>query len=603
MDTQERIIELEREIALLPAGSITTKKVRNRTYTYHRILSGGKRRETYLEPDMAAALGAQIEHRKELEKELKKLKSSLPKVRPSKPGRKNKADTFRTYIRIGNALKLYTDKVKHFKKRDCFDRLRDFIYDGDTERVMILYGLRRTGKTVLIRQLIADMSEEVLSQTAFIQVKASDTLADVNADLKQLEAAGYRYVFIDEVTLMKDFIEGAALFSDIFAASGMKLVLSGTDSLGFLFSEDEQLFDRCFMIHTTFIPYREFERVLGITGIDEYIRYGGTMSLSGINYNKDSVFASAKKADEYIDSAIAQNIQHSLQCYRDGAHFRSLRELFDHNELTSTINRVIEDMNHRFTVDTLTRTFVSGDLALSARNLRRDRSHPSDALDHIDTEAVTEHLKTALDILNKEEQQVSIREDHAAQIREYLLLLDLVMEIDIRHIPGNSGRDTIDVITQPGMRYVQAEALIDGLLSDPYFRDLDIIEQNFVLERIRNEIKGRIMEELILLETKLAKPDMQVFKLQFAIGEFDMVVFDPESISCRIYEIKHSTEAIAAQYRHLIDESKCAETERRWGRITGKYVIYRGASFSENGIDYVNAEQYLKELDSDPKNL
>ena len=38
---------------------------------------------------------------------------------------------------------------------------------------------------------------------------------------------------------MEDFIEGAALFSDVFAASGMKIVLSGTDSPGFLFTEDE----------------------------------------------------------------------------------------------------------------------------------------------------------------------------------------------------------------------------------------------------------------------------------------------------------------------------------------------------------------------------
>ena len=52
---------------------------------------------------------------------------------------------------------------------------------------------------------------------------------------------------------MEDFIEGAALFSDVFAACGMKIVLSGTDSLGFLFTEDEQLYDRCILMHTTFI--------------------------------------------------------------------------------------------------------------------------------------------------------------------------------------------------------------------------------------------------------------------------------------------------------------------------------------------------------------
>lgn len=57
-------------------------------------------------------------------------------------------------------------------------------------------------------------------------------------------------------------------------------ILSGTDYLGFLFTEDQRLYDRCILLHTTLIPYREFDRVLGIRDIDEYIRYGGTMSFS-----------------------------------------------------------------------------------------------------------------------------------------------------------------------------------------------------------------------------------------------------------------------------------------------------------------------------------
>lgn len=591
-EVQNRIDEIEREISALPAGSITTKKVNNGTYYYHRITVNGKRKENYVEAEKALEMKEQIEKRKAFEKELKKLKASLPEEKPISEN----TDSFHTYIRIGDALKKYAALVKRYKRRDCFDTLKDFLSDSTTEKVMILYGLRRTGKTTLIRQLIADMSEEDLRCAAFIQIKSSDTLADVNSDLKRLEASGYRYIFMDEVTLMKDFIEGAALFSDIFAASGMKIILSGTDSLGFLFTEDEQLFDRCVMIHTTFIPYREFERVLGISGIDEYIRYGGTMSLSGVNYNEDSVFANSKKAGEYIDSAIAKNIQHSLQYYQYGSHFRSLRELYDKNELTSAINRVIEDMNHRFTVDTLTRTFASGDLSISAGNLRRDRNHPNDILDRIDVDAVTEQLKTALEILNKEEQQVAVGEIHAAEIRDYLKLLDLVVEIEIRHSPNVSQRETVEAITQPGMRYVQAEELIKGIVADSVFSELDIVERNAVLERIRSEIKGRMMEEIILLETKFAKPKMQVFKLQFAVGEFDMVVADPETLTCRIYEIKHSAEAVPAQYRHLIDEQKRAETEHHFGRITGKYVIYRGEPISENGIEYLNVEEYLRTL-------
>ena len=33
------------------------------------------------------------------------------------------------------------------------------------------------------------------------------------------------------------------------------------------------------------------------------------------------------------------------------------------------------------------------------------------------------------------------------------------------------------------------------------------------------------MEDIVLLETKIAHPEKKVFKLQFAVGEFDMVVF------------------------------------------------------------------------------
>lgn len=104
-------------------------------------------------------------------------------------------------------------------------------------------------------------------------------------------------------------------------------------------------------------------------------------------------------------------------------------------------------------------------------------------------------------------------------------------------------------------------------------------------------------EAIVLLETKLADPKKEVFILQFAIGEFDMVVFDPAVGSCEIYEVKHSTEAVPQQYRHLIDEQKCEMTRYRFGQITGKYVLYRGEDMVvENGISYRKVEAYLMDL-------
>lgn len=72
------------------------------------------------------------------------------------------------------------------------------------------------------------------------------------------------------------------------------------------------------------------------------------------------------------------------------------------------------------------------------------------------------------------------------------------------------------------------------------------------------------MEDIVLLETMLACPDKKVFKLQFPIGEYDMVVFDPK--------------------------------ELRYGDIRRKYVIYRRNAGSCGDVHYLNVEEYLKSL-------
>ena len=589
-EIQNRVAELEQQISNLPAGSITKKTVNGKVYFYHRWTEDKKRKEKYIPVDELENFHAQIEQRKKLDQDLKALKKQLPKTRSMD------ASMFTTNVRTGETLRSFAKSVRGYRRRECFQQLYDYVYGDPQDKVFILYGLRRTGKTTMIRQIFAEMRDTELVKAAFIQITAKDTLADVNRDLKILEAHGFRYVFLDEVTLMEDFIEGAALFSDVFAACGMKIVLSGTDSLGFLFTEDEQLYDRCVLLHTTFIPYREFETVLGIHGIDEYIRYGGTMSLGGIHYNENSTFASKKKTDEYVDTAIARNIQHSLRCYQYEGHFRHLRDLYDKNELTSAINRVVEDINHRFTLEVLTQDWKSHDLGISASNLRRDRENPTDILDRIDLMAMTNSLRKLLEIRNKAEQTIELDDIHVAEIKEYLDLLDLTREIDVLHLPDVSTKSSRTVIAQPGLRYAQADELIRSLLLDETFSALSLAERTVVQERILTKIKGRMLEDIVLLETKLTNLKKQVFVLQFPIGEFDMVVFDPEAGSCQIFEIKHSEEAVSQQYRHLVNEEKCAQTEHRYGSITGKFVLYRGKSRVVDGIPYQNVEEYLRNL-------
>ncbi len=596
--TKEEYYKIIAEMETLPTGNITYKKINGREYAYYQWRENGKQHTRRTKGEEFEQLSSQIERRKELQK-------SIKNVEPSKVDLEKKVAQFRCTTRIGDALERFVQPVIKWRKRECYQQLYDYIYGDVSDRVFILYGLRRTGKTTLIRQLIADMDMAMKSKSVFIQIQDTKILDDVNQDLRILEEKGYRYIFIDEVTLLNDFIEGAALFSDVFAASGMKIVLSGTDSLGFMFTEDEELYDRCIMCHTTFIPYREFENVLGIVGIDNYIQYGGTMSLSGKRYNDNAqIFSSKKNTDEYVDSAIARNIQHSLKNYEYADHFRSLRDLYEKNELTNAINRIVEDINHRFTIEVLTREFQSSDLRISAGNLRKDKKAPTDILDRIDISKVNETLKSLLEIKDKEERKIEIHDSHRFEIKEYLDLLDLTVDIETRWMSDYNRKEARTAFSQPGIRYSQAESLIKSLMQDDKFRDLSLVERKRVTERILAEIKGRMMEDIVLLETKLSKKNCEVFRLQFAIGEFDMVVFDPEEETCEIYEIKHSDKIVLQQCRHLLDKQKCENTAFRYGTIIGKYVIYRGATTSlvqagvstQEDVAYLNVEEYLKKL-------
>lgn len=587
------IKEIKNRINSLPAGGLTTKTIKGNPYIYYQWSENGKQHSRIVKDDEVETLRSQIEERKSLQEQLRKIDIE---IQGSKNSSFAESVSFKTDVRIGKQLLDFSSSIRNYKKRELYSAIENYVYGDSHDKVFILYGLRRTGKTTLIRQIIYNMNESDRNKAVFIQVNSDNSLGDINKDLKKLESMGYKYVFIDEVTLMDDFIEGAALFSDVYAASGMKIVLSGTDSLGFVFSEDEQLYDRCVLLHTTFIPFREFENVLGIKDIDEYMKFGGTMSQSGENYNK-AIFGSKKATDEYVNTAIARNIQHSLKNYQYEGHFRHLKDLYEKNELTNAINRIVEDMNHEFTIKVLTRDFKSHDFGSAKDIMRKDRENPTDILDDVDGKKFTENLMSLLEILNKENQTVDIDDIHRIEIKEYFDLLDLTCDIPLVDMKDLSSKKSNTVFSQPGLRYSQAESLVKTLLMDETFKEVSATERKRITERILDEVKGRMLEEIVQLETKKANPDLEVFKLQFAVGEFDMVVYDPVNVCCKIYEVKHSKEKDPLQYRHLINEENCKQTEFRYGTILEKVVLYRGEDAeSEHGIIYRNVEDYLCEL-------
>lgn len=595
----EQIRLLEKEIASLPVGYISKKTINGKTRFYRQWSESGKIKSKYIKDEEYEEISRAIARRKILQKQLKELKTQQPTDHT--PADEDLHD-YETNVIVGDNLLPGCRNVRRYQKRDCFEQLKKYLYGNSFGRVCVIYGLRRTGKTTMLFQAMADLPRE---QTAYIKATVSDTMATLNRDMKKLTARGYRYIFLDEVTLLTDFIDSAALFSDIYAMQGVKIVMSGTDSLGFWFAEHEELYDRAITIHTTFIPFREHARLLGIHDIDEYIRYGGTLRAGEINFYDpevhvgDASFRDDETTRRYIDTAICQNIQHSLACCEGGGHFRHLLDLYEAGELTNAINRIIEDMNHHFLISVVEKKFRSGDLGNTRNNLRKetDPEKQSDVLDRIDETGVLGRMKALLDIKEKDELTVRMTPAHIAEIKEYLRALDLIVDCPIKTAASQEPVEHI-LFTQPGMRYCQTQALVHSLLKDHCFDDIPEREKRLVTNRLLDDVKGRMMEDIILLEcVKVANEHQSVFKLQFDRGEFDMVIYDTEQDKCAVCEIKHSDKVAPQQYRHLCDKDLCERTQKRFGEIVSKTVLYRGQPHTEpSGIIYKNAAEFLEEL-------
>lgn len=528
----------------------------------------------------------------------KKLKAYGDQPFPAAPA--GVADEFYTNVVVGEALQSLTRIVDGYKKRDCFALLKQFITRDIDGKIAILYGLRRTGKTTLLFQMINEVPQE---QTAYIKIKTTDNMSLLTKDLELLNRNGFKYIFIDEVTLMDDFIGTAALLSDIFATMGMKIVVSGTDSLGFAMANRDELYDRNVMIHTSFIPFKEYARLLGIQSIDTYIEYGGTLKMENMGFDDpDSAFDDVSFRDDestrkYIDTAISRNIQHTLKNDRFGEYFNQLRELYDKGELTNVINRIVESMSHQFLLSVVQERFVSHDFGSAKQLLLHEYpAETATVLYDVDKDAIFERLKAIIDVKERSETTVMVTQEHVDKVKKYLYMLDLLVDCTERY--ETRGQAGYTLFAQPGMRFAIAKALVYSLMQDEYFGTCPESDKTQIVEKILEDVKGRMMEDIVLLETsKASSNNEEVFKFKFeAGGEYDMVIYDRRSNTCRLYEVKHSDRIAEPQAKYLRDDAKISVAEHRFGKVTGKYVIYRGKPAFDNGVKYLNVEEYLRNL-------
>ncbi len=465
--------------------------------------------------------------------------------------------------------------ARGYRKRFCYDKFRDLVVNTNDRKVVALYGLRRTGKSTLMAQLIMDIGQ--YNNTCLIQCSSGDYTDDLRKAIKGHQNC--RYIFVDEAAKLEDFSKDASFLSDIYSARH-RIVLSGTDSLAFRIAQIEELYEKIHMIHTTYIPYKEYNYLLG-RSLDDYIQYGGTLTPENTFYN-------VEMTEEYSNSAIAENIQHSLDNLGIDGEYGSLSVFRTNDELTTFLNKIIEIYNRKFTHKIVNNNFKTHDILTLFEHNKNKTTADYYQLDTKTNIYLRDEIRYSLNILENLSEYAT--KNTINEAKSYLEDLDVIYKIP--------GTDEV-IFTQPGLKYSQCTAQVDVILNSCNI-NFSESQRKELSAQLANDIKGRMLEDIIyyqMAKDEEISREFRVSKFQRPnAGEFDLALIAKNTNEAYIIEVKHSGKVVDKQARHLTNTALCKSFEEETGSsIVGRMVVYMGPTLKEkqHGVNYVSAEDFL----------
>jgi predicted AAA+ superfamily ATPase len=495
--------------------------------------------------------------------------------------------------------------VKDLKKRDVFSKVFDFVMGDEclNGKILVLYGLRRTGKTTIMEQVINAYPNP--DECTMCEMEDGDSMEDIKYLLAEEKKNGKKIIFLDEITKTENFINRCAVLPDLFAKEGMKIVVAGTDSLGLLLAENGELYDRMIKVSTTHITFAEHCRVLGGNDIDDYIRYGGLMREGA----KGAVY-SYETAIKYLDSAVSENISNSLKKDRRDSSL----DVFTADEIKTIIEKMVEiysgEINIRDAQEELSKASVNYPL-----HKLKDLTNDSDK------EIIEKIYFNEKDIINdfakKINADISIKHevtgDMLAKLEQYLMEMDLLSVVKEKEYRKQrnfddyieSGTKYEYYIIQPALKYYH---LLEGkkfIEEGNYYNDLSAVQKEFMTNKLDEKIKGDMIEQIIAFDTSSILPNdrYNVLKTKFYEngsnkGEYDMLIYDKKGTRYWGFEIKHTENPYKMQDKHLRNDDFARVMNSYYGNREKACVLYRGKSFITNmGTVYLNITDFMLAID------
>lgn len=457
----------------------------------------------------------------------------------------------------------FTADISDMNKRIAFATLKDFVlgdecYQGE---ILAVCGLKRTGKTALLKQLLCNIDTYTAS-CAFLEMQDGDTMKMLERRIEEEQEKGKTIIFINEITKVSDFINNSASLADCFAKAGARIIISGTDSLSIAFAEDYELYDRVRKVNTIYTSFAEYHTLFPLENIYDYIRYGGL-------FYKNEAEKSVNGYENilsYLHDAITMNIANSLKNNADIDKRDSALKNINETELNSITEKAVGLYSGSTDGEIITALTDKKD---NAEQFARMLSSGKNADCYITPQMIKE-------------------------LEKWLKEIGFLAFIEKRAFAKASGvwkklPPTYEYhIVQPAVRYSFLKKAVESVKEQ--YQYLDKQRQIEMAESLNRNMFDEIVGQTVIFDVMNSLPDKRyiVCKPEFMhknrlINGYDMLIYDRQENSYRYFLIRRKSDDYADNIEEITSVA-----ESHFGECKSVCTLY--AEKSTNG--FVGRECY-----------
>lgn len=203
-----------------------------------------------------------------------------------------------------------------FKERKVFDEVSKYL---NSKQILALTGLRRTGKTTILRKTISDYLTRGFEAKRIFFFSFDDFEIELLALIEEYEKTtgllikeGKFLIVLDEVQKLRNWAEQVKILYDLYAPS-VKILVSGSESLFIKKKSKESLAGRIYEFKVEPLSFREFLEFKGIKFEVNSI-YENVLKIEFENYFKTQGFPelvnenNPEKITRYLQEGIVEKI-------------------------------------------------------------------------------------------------------------------------------------------------------------------------------------------------------------------------------------------------------------------------------------------------------